>query len=65
MNFGGRVAFVTAVGIIAAIATNISYWNWYGFPTDYTAAYMSIQLIGFICVGVVASLVLARTPAAG
>jgi hypothetical protein len=30
----------------AAIATNISYWNWYGFPKVYTASYMFIQLVG-------------------
>ena len=27
MSFGGRVGFVLTAGILAAIATNISYWN--------------------------------------
>ncbi|MEP7013903.1 MAG: hypothetical protein ABI925_00530 [Verrucomicrobiota bacterium] len=56
-SFGGRVGFVFVAGILAAIATNISYWNWYGFPTVYTAAYMTIQIIGFLCIGLVAALV--------
>jgi uncharacterized membrane protein YkgB len=60
VSFGGRVAFVTVAGILAAIATNVSYWNWYGFPTVYTASYMLIQVIGFICVGIVAALVLGK-----
>ena len=30
-SFGGRVGFVFVAGILAAIATNVSYWNWYGF----------------------------------
>jgi hypothetical protein len=57
-SFGARLGFVVVVGVLAAIATNISYWNWYGFPTIYTAAYMFIQVVGFLCVGLVAGLVL-------
>ena len=64
-SFAGRVGFVLAAGILAAIATNVSYWNWYGFPCVYTAGYMFIQIIGFLCVGVVAALVVRkRGPAA-
>jgi hypothetical protein len=59
-NFGTRVGFVVIAGILAAIATNISYWNWYGFPKVYTMSYMFIQLIGFLFVGLVASLVLKK-----
>src|SRR6266496_3296069 len=63
-SFGGRVGFVLLTGILAAIATNIPYWNWYGFPSNYTAAYMSIEIIGFLCVGLVAALLLKnRSPA--
>jgi hypothetical protein len=58
--FGSRVGFVFVAGILAAIATNISYWNWYGFPKRYTVAYMFIQVVGFICVGIVAALVLRK-----
>ena len=57
-SFGGRVGFVFVAGILAAITTNIPYWNWYGFPSNYTAAYMSIEIIGFLCVGLVAALLL-------
>jgi hypothetical protein len=60
-SFGGRVGFVFVAGILAAIATNISYWNWYGFPSVYTAAYIFIQLAGFLCVGLVAALVLRKS----
>ncbi|MEY2490334.1 MAG: hypothetical protein QOC70_2276 [Verrucomicrobiota bacterium] len=56
--FGGRVGFVFVAGILATIATNVSYWNWYGFPCVYTAAYMFIQIVGFLCIGLVAALVM-------
>jgi hypothetical protein len=55
-SFAGRVGFVLVAGILAAIATNVSYWNWYGFPCVYTAGYMLIQIVGFFLVGVVAAL---------
>src|SRR6266571_4396515 len=60
VSFGARVGFVTIAGILAAIATNVSYWNWYGFPSVYTASYMFIQIVGFLCVGIVAALVLGK-----
>ena len=60
-TFGGRVCFVTTAGILAAVATNISYWNWYSFPTVYTAAYMCIQVVGFLCAGLVIALVLKKS----
>jgi hypothetical protein len=60
-GFAGRVGFILLGGILAAIATNVSYWNWYGFPGVYTASYMLIQVIGFLCIGIVAALVLRKT----
>jgi len=60
-SFGGRVGFVIVAGILAAIATNVSYWNWYGFPTNYTSVYILTQIVGFVCVGAVAGAVMRKT----
>ena len=49
----GRV-LLSRAGLLAALPTNASYWNWYGFPANYTQAYMLIQIVGFVCVGIVA-----------
>ena len=63
-SFAGRVGFVLIAGILAAITTNVSYWNWYGFPGVYTASYVLIETVGFILVGVTAALMLRkRSPA--
>jgi hypothetical protein len=59
-SFVGRIGFVLIAGIMAAITTNVSYWNWYGFPDVYTASYMLIEIVGFLFVGVVAGLVLRK-----
>jgi hypothetical protein len=59
-SFAGRVGFVLVAGILAAIATNVSYWNWYGFPCVYTASYMFIQIVGFFLAGIVAAFMLRK-----
>jgi hypothetical protein len=59
-SFAGRVGFVLVAGILAAITTNVSYWNWYGFPGVYTASYILIEIVGFVLVGVIAALMLRK-----
>lgn len=57
-SYAGKVGFIVLVGIIAALATNIPYWNWYGFPGNYTAAYMTTQIVGYLSAGLVAAAVM-------
>jgi hypothetical protein len=57
-TYGRRIAFVLTIGWVAILATNVPYWNWYGFPTNYTLAYMFTQLVGFLVVGLIAGKVL-------
>jgi hypothetical protein len=59
-SFAGRVGFMLVAGILAAITTNVSFWNWYGFPSAYIGSYMFIQIVGFLCAGSVAALVLRK-----
>jgi hypothetical protein len=55
VNFVGRWRFITIAGLLAAISTNISYWNWYGFPGNYTTAYIAMIAVGFAIAGLVAA----------
>ena len=55
---GGKIGFVFVAGVLAAIATNIPYGNWYGFPKDYTLGQMIELVVGFLLVGIVAALIL-------
>jgi hypothetical protein len=55
VNFVGRWRFMTIAGFLAAISTNISYWNWYGFPGSYTLAYICTVAMGFVFAGLVAA----------
>jgi len=59
-TFRARLTFVLVVGVLAAIATNVGNLNWYGFPWTYTLASMFIQVVGFLCIGLVAAFVLKK-----
>jgi hypothetical protein len=62
-SFASRWWFVTVAGILAAISTNISYWNWYGFPTTYMLGYTFTIAMGFVFAGLVAAAIV--KPGAG
>src|SRR5258708_37259547 len=62
-SFASRVGFVLIAGILSAITTHLSYWNWYGFPGVYTASYIFTQIVGFLLVGIVAALLLPKRAA--
>jgi hypothetical protein len=50
-TYGARVAFVTVIGVVAAILSEAPYWNWYSFPLDYSLANVAMQVIGFFFAG--------------
>ena len=52
-GFAAKVGFVLLIGIVAAITTNGSYWNWFGFPASYTLASITSQVVGYLCAGLV------------
>jgi hypothetical protein len=50
-TYWSRVGFVVAIGVISTMTTNLSYWNWYAFPTNYTLANMTIEVASFLAAG--------------
>lgn len=50
-SFGSRLGFAFAVGIIAALSTNMSYFTWYGFPMNYTCAAMFTEVMKYVVAG--------------
>ncbi len=62
-SYFARVGFVAALGLLAAIGVNIEYWNWYGFPTNYTVATIADKFIGLLIVGLIAAALVRPGPA--
>jgi len=62
-GFAARAGIVTAIGLSAGIATNVSYWNWYGFPLDYTMAQIAIEVVSGLVAGLAIAAVLPRKTA--
>ncbi len=62
-SFMSRTLAVTAIGLSAGIATNVSYWNWYGFPLNYTEAQIVIEIVSAFVAGLAISAVLGRKTA--
>jgi len=54
-SFIAKASFSAVAGLLAVLPTNMSYWNWYGFPSSYTFVYMFVEFMGFIVAGLVAS----------
>jgi hypothetical protein len=52
-GFAGAFTFFAVLGVAVSMWTNLSYWNWYGFPSSYTAAYMFTQFVGFLVAGLI------------
>jgi hypothetical protein len=59
-SYAGRVGFVALTGLAAGLTTNVSYWNWYGFPADYTIAYAGIDITGYVVAGLAIAALLKR-----
>ena len=55
-----KLGFFLVLGIVAAISTNISYWNWYGFPASYTCAYIFTEVVGYLAAGLVVAAIVKR-----
>ena len=53
-----RIGVAVGVGVVAAISTNFSYWNWYGFSWDYTLATAFTELMKYVVAGVAIVVVL-------
>jgi hypothetical protein len=62
-RFSSRLGFAFVLGLLASITTNISLWNWYGFPGNFIAANVVYLVVGYFLVGiVVAAIVKADVP---
>jgi hypothetical protein len=60
-TFTTRWLVVTGMFVSSAIAVNISYWNWYHFPPDFTLAAIIMEVVSGIVAGAAIAWWLGRT----
>jgi len=63
--YTARTSFVALVGLAATLTTNVSYWNRYAFPTDYTLASMTTEFVGNLVAGLAIAAILPRNRSSG
>lgn len=51
-GFWNRVAIVFVAGVAGALIGHLPYWNWWGFPGNYTAVMIAEVSIGWLLAGV-------------
>jgi hypothetical protein len=62
VSYAARVGFLALVGLSGVLTTNVSYLIWYGYPLDYTLAYMTIEFVGALAAALaIAAIVRPRT----
>ena len=64
-GFGRRLLFVVLLGLVPVLAIHVPYWNWFGFPADYTLAVAVDEIAGWLLAGIpLAAIVQCRRPPA-
>lgn len=52
-SYTRRLAVVIMVALTACVTIYVPYWNWFGFPLNYTLVMIADQLIGWFIAGLV------------
>jgi len=63
-GFGSRLLFFAVLGGVATLTTNVPYWNWYAFPSNFTCSQLAMQEIAYIVAGAIVAAVGFKKPAA-
>jgi hypothetical protein len=50
-NYGAKVLFAAIVALVAGVFIDLPYWNWYGFPMDYTITHMGTNVAAWAIAG--------------
>ena len=53
-----RIGFVVGLGVFSFLVSEVPYWNWYRYPTDFTAYALLFKLTTTLLAGVVLSLLM-------
>lgn len=60
VSWGRGVIISTLVGLSGWLSINVSYWDWYGFPTNFVTSELIEQVVGWLLAGFVMGYILRR-----
>ena len=58
VSWGRGVIISTLVGMAGWLSINVSYWDWYGFPTNFVTSELIEQVVGWLLAGFVMGYIL-------
>ena len=62
VGFSRGVTISVLVGLAGWLSINVSYWNWYRFPTNFVTAELVDQVVGWLLAGFVLGFILKEKP---
>jgi hypothetical protein len=60
VGFSRGVIISTFIGLTAWLSINVSYWNWYRFPTGFITGELIDQVAGWFLTGIVLAFILRK-----
>lgn len=54
-RFSSRLGLAFVIGLLASITTNVSFWNWYGFPASFIVNNIVFLVLAYFFVAIVAA----------
>ncbi len=60
VSFSRGVTIATLVGVAGWLSINVSYWNWYRFPTNFVTAELIDQVASWLLAGFILGFILRR-----
>ena len=60
-SFRKQVIFVTLLGLFSWLTISVPYWNWYGFPADFTTAGLIDGVVGWFLAGLAMAAVMKKS----
>jgi hypothetical protein len=61
-GYGRRLLVVVLMGLFGFVTTSIPYWNWYGFPIEFTASKAMDLIGGWLLAGLVLAAIVRPRP---
>ena len=59
-SYWRRVGAIALFGLFAWLSISVSYWNWYGFPSDFILAEGVDQVAGWLLAGLAIARIVPR-----